>query len=230
MSRPGGWCPGCRSRSASASSLYFTADREPSLWAASRWQRVACAVPLSCARAAGRAFRSLLALAAAAAGFATATLQERAHRASGAAAPAWNVAIAGFVEVREERERTDRIVVRVHRIDGAAARARRRSACASRCARARRRRSAAFVDVQGAADAAARAAAARRLRLRARPVFPGHRRVRLRARRDQDCASRRSPPASWLRYADRHRRHARRHRRAHPRRACRATRARSPRR
>ena len=35
--------------------------------------------------------------------------------------------------------------------------------------------------VQGAAVAAARAAAARRLRLRARHVFPGHRRVRLRA-------------------------------------------------
>ncbi len=31
---------------------------------------------------------------------------------------AWNVSLAGFVEVREERERSDRIVVRVHTIEG----------------------------------------------------------------------------------------------------------------
>jgi competence protein ComEC len=32
--------------------------------------------------------------------------------------PAWNVEIAGFVETREERERSDRIVVLVNRIEG----------------------------------------------------------------------------------------------------------------
>ena len=31
---------------------------------------------------------------------------------------AWNMPLSGFVEVREERERTDRIVVRVHTIEG----------------------------------------------------------------------------------------------------------------
>ena len=44
------------------------------------------------------------------------------------ARPAGNVAIAGFVEVREERERTDRIVVRVHAIEARGC-ARRPSAC-----------------------------------------------------------------------------------------------------
>jgi competence protein ComEC len=32
--------------------------------------------------------------------------------------PAAGVEIAGFVEAREERERTDRIVIQVHRIEG----------------------------------------------------------------------------------------------------------------
>ena len=31
---------------------------------------------------------------------------------------AWNVPLSGFIEVREQRERTDRIVVRVHSIEG----------------------------------------------------------------------------------------------------------------
>jgi competence protein ComEC len=59
-----------------------------------------------------------LAIAAAAAGFATATIKRTiiAHPVLHAAA--WNVDIAGFVEVREERERSDRIVVRVERIAG----------------------------------------------------------------------------------------------------------------
>jgi competence protein ComEC len=33
-------------------------------------------------------------------------------------APAWNVTLAGWIEVREERERTDRVTIRVHRIEG----------------------------------------------------------------------------------------------------------------
>jgi competence protein ComEC len=40
------------------------------------------------------------------------------HRAPVLAAPAWNVEIGGFVEAREERERSDRILVRVERIAG----------------------------------------------------------------------------------------------------------------
>src|SRR5262249_23734056 len=34
-------------------------------------------------------------------------------------APVWNIELVGFVEVREERERSDRIVVRLERTDSA---------------------------------------------------------------------------------------------------------------
>ena len=34
-------------------------------------------------------------------------------------APAWNAELAGFVEAREERERSDRVVVRLERSSGA---------------------------------------------------------------------------------------------------------------
>ncbi len=62
------------------------------------------------------AFPLLLALAAAAAGFATATVKRAIIAHPVLAAPVWNAEITGFVEVREERERSDRIVVRVDRI------------------------------------------------------------------------------------------------------------------
>ena len=84
--------------------------------------------------------------------------------------------------------------------------------------------------VQGASVAAARAAAAGRLRLRARHVFPGHRRLGLRARRDPHGrrSAGRARPVAALRH--RHRRHARGDRQAHPRHPWPATKARSPRR
>src|SRR5436190_12851746 len=97
--------------------IYFTADREPALWAA-----IALFLAASAAAVAARhrplAFPIALAIAAAAAGFATATTKRAiiAHPVLHAAA--WNVDIAGFIEVREERERSDRIVVRVERIAG----------------------------------------------------------------------------------------------------------------
>jgi competence protein ComEC len=97
--------------------VYFTADREPTLWAAVPLTFVLVAVSFL-ARARPVAFPLLLALTAAGAGFATAT-----WRSARIAHPilqhtAWNIPIAGFVEVREERERSDRIVVRVHTIEG----------------------------------------------------------------------------------------------------------------
>ena len=106
------------------------------------------------------------------------------------ARPAGNVAIAGFVEVREERERSDRIVVRVliARRRAARAEARARAGLGAQGHGAAGRR---LCDVPRAAQSAARAAAAGRLRLRARPLFPGHRRDRLRARRDHAPRSRR---------------------------------------
>ena len=53
-----------------------------------------------------------------AAGFATATLRSLHVAHAVLLFPAFGVDISGFVEVREERERSDRIVIRVHRMEG----------------------------------------------------------------------------------------------------------------
>src|SRR5436190_11940383 len=58
----------------------------------------------------------MVGLAALAAGFATATVKREIIAHPVLSAPAWSVELAGFVEVREERERSDRIVVRLERI------------------------------------------------------------------------------------------------------------------
>jgi hypothetical protein len=91
--------------------FYFAAAREPILWAAVVLT-VRCAAAAVLLRARPIAFPISLALTAMAAGFAVATLKTVIighpvlhHIAS-------NVEIAGFVEAREERERSDRIVVR----------------------------------------------------------------------------------------------------------------------
>jgi competence protein ComEC len=97
--------------------LYFTAEREPAPWAALALALAAAAATLL-ARARPVAFPLLLGLTAAAAGFATVTLKSARIDHPILRYTAWNVGIAGFVEVREERERSDRIVVRVHRIEG----------------------------------------------------------------------------------------------------------------
>lgn len=97
--------------------VYFAADREPAWWAAISLALAAAAITVV-VRARPIAFAAMLALTSAAAGFATVTLRSFLiahpvlHHVAG------NVRIAGFVEVREERERSDRIVVRVFRIDG----------------------------------------------------------------------------------------------------------------
>jgi competence protein ComEC len=106
---------------------YFTAEREPALVAllslaaacilaafAARRRAVAFPVLLGVAVA----FPVLLGVAVAAAGFATATLKSACVAHPVLQQPASNVTLAGWVEVREERERTDRIVVKVHRIEG----------------------------------------------------------------------------------------------------------------
>lgn len=97
--------------------LYFTADREPAVWAAIVLL-IATVVGACLARHRPIAFPLALAFAAAAAGFATATIKRAMIAHPVLPAAAWNVEIAGLVEVREERERSDRIVVRVHRITG----------------------------------------------------------------------------------------------------------------
>jgi competence protein ComEC len=96
--------------------VYFTAAREPAWWAA-----VALATAFAAAAVATRrrpvAFPLVLGCAAVAAGFATATLRTLTLDHPVLRAPAYNVTVSGFVESREEREKTDRIVVRVHAID-----------------------------------------------------------------------------------------------------------------
>jgi competence protein ComEC len=96
--------------------LYFAADREPALWAVS----AAAVATIAVAIAARRRMLSLavaLAFASIACGFAVATIKSAsiAHPILRYAATA---DIKGFVAVREEREKTDRIVVRTTEVDG----------------------------------------------------------------------------------------------------------------
>jgi competence protein ComEC len=95
--------------------LYFTAEREPALWASASSAAAAVAVTVLL-RDRPIGFPLALAAAAIAAGFATATLKQVIVAHPVLQAPAWNVEVAGFVEMREERERSDRITVRVHRM------------------------------------------------------------------------------------------------------------------
>jgi competence protein ComEC len=97
--------------------LYFTADREPAWWAAVSLTAV-CFGFAVLARKRPLAFPVACLLAAMSAGFATATLKSLHVAHPILQAPAGNVEIAGFVEVREERERSDRIVVRAVQING----------------------------------------------------------------------------------------------------------------
>ena len=98
--------------------IYFTAEREPAWWAAVGLAVVLASVAFL-ARRPPVAFPITLALAMAAAGFAVATLKTVYIAHPILQAPAGNVEIAGYVEVREERERSDRIVVRALKIEGA---------------------------------------------------------------------------------------------------------------
>ena len=129
--------------------------------------------------------------------------------------------LAGFVEIREERERTDRIV-RARRSDrGGAHRRRSPSACALSVRKGTAPPVGSFVELKARLSPPLAAAAARRLRLRARPVFPAA------SARPASCSARSRPMAPPARarlvaaLRQRHRGHPRGDRRAHPRRAAR---------
>jgi competence protein ComEC len=98
--------------------VYFAADQEPQPWAAALLLVAAIAAAVV-ARHKAVAFPLALAVAAASAGFLTAITKRALIAHPVLQAAAWNVEIAGFIETREERERSDRIVVRVHRINAA---------------------------------------------------------------------------------------------------------------
>lgn len=97
--------------------VYFSIDQEPAPWAT---------LLLLCLAAAAavlgrRHFVGLalgIGLAALVAGFATATIKRAVIAHPVLLRSAWNVELAGFVEAREERERSDRIILRVVRIAG----------------------------------------------------------------------------------------------------------------
>ncbi|HMA75490.1 MAG TPA: ComEC/Rec2 family competence protein [Xanthobacteraceae bacterium] len=97
--------------------VYFSADREPVWWVAAILAAVAMAAACRL-RASSIGFPVAIGCAALAAGFATATLKSRLFDHTILLTSAYSVSISGFVETREERERSDRIVVRVTTMDG----------------------------------------------------------------------------------------------------------------
>ncbi len=98
--------------------LYFAADREPVWWIAAA---VAAAALTAASRLNASPFGFPLAVgcAAIATGFAGAALKSRLVDHPILLAPAYSVSMSGFVEAREERERSDRIVVQVVSIEAA---------------------------------------------------------------------------------------------------------------
>ncbi len=97
--------------------VYFAADREPALWAGPSLLAAAI-VFAGLTRNRPVAFPIMVGVAAMAAGFSAATAKRAIVAHPVLSAPVWGADVAGFVEVREERERSDRIVVRVTRIAG----------------------------------------------------------------------------------------------------------------
>jgi competence protein ComEC len=96
--------------------LYFSADREPAVWATSSAALAAIVIAVL-ARKSAAGFALVLAFASVAAGFAVATLKTASIAHPILHYPA-TVELSGFIEVREEREKNDRIVIRIERIAG----------------------------------------------------------------------------------------------------------------
>jgi len=97
--------------------LYFSAEREPAWWAAVVLALASTVTALLC-RQRPIAFVLALGVAAAAIGFSTATVKSVLVSHPILRTTVMSVSITGFVEQQEERDRTDRIVVRVQTIDG----------------------------------------------------------------------------------------------------------------
>jgi competence protein ComEC len=96
--------------------LYFTAEREPTWWAASGLALVTAGIAFA-ARRRPFVFPLALGLAAVTLGFAVVTLHTARMAHPVLAFATSRAQVSGFVEVREERERSGRIVVRVKHID-----------------------------------------------------------------------------------------------------------------
>jgi competence protein ComEC len=97
--------------------VYFTAEREPVWWVAAALAMGAVAVAALVRTHV--AFPVALGCAAIAAGFATGAIKARIVDHTVLRFTAYSVGVSGFVETREERERSDRIVLRVTAMEGA---------------------------------------------------------------------------------------------------------------
>jgi competence protein ComEC len=90
--------------------LYFTADREPVFWVTVVPAALLCGVCWPMRR--HRLFAVAVLVAAVAAGFATATFRTARIVHTALMRPLYSVALSGFVEARDIREKTDRFVLR----------------------------------------------------------------------------------------------------------------------
>jgi competence protein ComEC len=97
--------------------IYFSAEREPVWWVVAAVAAVAVMAAYRLRAHAG--FPVAVGCAAIAAGLATATLKSRLIDHTILTTAAYSVSATGFVEAREERERSDRIVLRVAALEGA---------------------------------------------------------------------------------------------------------------
>jgi competence protein ComEC len=95
---------------------YFAADREPAAWVVLPLATAAAAIAFL-ARRRPFGFPLAVAVAGVLAGLAVATLQAARISHPILKAPIASTALSGFVEIREERERSDRVVIRVERFD-----------------------------------------------------------------------------------------------------------------
>ena len=95
--------------------IYFAVEQEPAPWASALLLAATVAAAILC-RHRPFALPATVGIAAVAAGFATASIKREIIAHPVLAAPVWNAELAGFVEVREERERSDRIVVRLEEL------------------------------------------------------------------------------------------------------------------
>ncbi|MDB5629762.1 MAG: ComEC/Rec2-related protein, partial [Tardiphaga sp.] len=97
--------------------LYFAAEREPMAWVALVTAVALSALAFMSRRS--RVFVAMVSLASIASGFAAATIKASRVAHDVLTRPIYTSSIKGFVETREERERTDRFVLRVTQMDTA---------------------------------------------------------------------------------------------------------------
>ena len=96
---------------------YFSLDQEPAAWAAATLFAATAAICVMLRRRAV-GFPLSLGIAAIALGFCVPTIKRAVMAHPVLSAPAWNAGIAGFVEMREVRERSDRVTLRVAESSG----------------------------------------------------------------------------------------------------------------